>query len=129
MEKIHLEFAREFESEIMKIISLTEANKNATNNTSQNSTASFFTPEQTFEKFEIEENFPKDRNVTNPSVQTGRGLNFISTRSRNNAFPYSYYNSIPQHGNKVSSSRGRLPVFDFHIKKIDDSSYEKIVID
>lgn len=115
----------------MKIINLSESSKNCNNSENNDNTqcslSSFFSPEQTFEKFEIEENFPKDRNMNPSGSISGKGLNYISTRSRNNAYPYSYYNTLPQQ-NKAFS-RGRSPVFDFHIKKIDDSSYEKIVID
>ena len=105
-----------------------KANKTYENNdNTQCSLSSFFSPEQTFEKFEIEENFPKDRNMNPSGSISGKGLNYISTRSRNNAYPYSYYNTL--HQQNKAFSRGRSPVFDFHIKKIDDSSYEKIVID
>ena len=61
----------------------------------------------------------------------------ISTRSMNNKNPYSYFNTLPNQNSSDpnskfffnSTKKGKLPIFDFHIKKIDDSAYEKIVID
>jgi hypothetical protein len=47
--------------------------------------------------------------------------------SRNKSNPIAYYNSLSF---KYGNGRGvRQPICDFHIKKSDDSAYEKIVID
>lgn len=86
----------------------------------------FYTPEQQFEKFELEETSQRG------NVHPGSS-NYISTRHKSNTNPFAYYNSLPKNMSQKwasgSNFPGRLPVFDFHIKKIDSSAYEKIEID
>ena len=67
-------------------------------------------------------------NVVDTNPEKGSNINYISTRSRNITFPYSYYNTLPVQTMKLTPNR-KNPIFDFHIKKIDDSSYEKMVIE
>ncbi len=115
-EKKLLEMSKEFTNDL---IYLKEQMKNL------NSKNKFFTSENFYEKIEIFDCYSEDKK-----------LDHISTRSMNTKIPHFYFNSIPNIISKDSvrffinnSRKGKLPIFDFHIKKIDDSAYEKIVID
>ena len=105
LDKHLLELANEYEDEIKKT---GEEIRNI--ETKDN----FFCQEPSFEKFEIQD---CSTNVRGPN-------SLISSRRKNNTQPYANYNSIS--GIKI---RGKHPTFDFHFKKCDDSTYEKMEID
>lgn len=102
-----LEYLKEFEKEINHL------NEDIKNYDSKNN---FYSPEQHFEKFEIDE-------IIN--INTHGNKNHMSTRNKSYTNHLAYYNSLQ---NFKYGSRNRNPIFDFHIKKSDDSAYEKMEI-
>lgn len=107
-EKVIFDYCQEFEKEISTI-------PNEIKNL--NSKSFFCSKEVIYEKLELEEINHKEKTGTS---------NYFSTRCKQYTNPFSVYNfeMVARGGpNK------RIPIFDFHIKKMDDSSYEKMVID